>query len=243
MNVLITGGSNGLGRCIVEELARTIDEIFIYNLDIDSNLDLEPLSSVKNIYCDISELKNVLHVYEKISDAIDVIINCAGINLINPFEALEEHNFNHCMSTNAKAIFYTTRIFLEDLKANCGTVLNIISNASHMPMTHSLSYNASKAAAEIMTRQLARELTKKYGITVFGISPNKLKDTKMSEYIDNAVPSLRGWSFDEAKAYQLNALVTGEETDPRCLAEFIGFLLAKKERHKYLSGCIIPYGA
>ena len=46
-----------------------------------------------------------------------------------------------------------------------------------MPMTCSLAYNASKGAAHIMTLQLARELTKKHGITVFGIAPNKLKGT------------------------------------------------------------------
>jgi hypothetical protein len=34
----------------------------------------------------------------------------------------------------------------------------------------------------------------------------------------------------------------GEETDPAKLAEFIAFLLSSKERHKYLGGCILPYG-
>ena len=45
------------------------------------------------------------------------------------------------------------------------------------------------------------------------------------------------------KQYQLNGLLTGEETPPQRLAEFVAFLLQSKEHHKYLTGCILPYGA
>jgi NAD(P)-dependent dehydrogenase (short-subunit alcohol dehydrogenase family) len=112
-----------------------------------------------------------------------------------------------------------------------------------MPMTTSLAYNASKGAAHIMTLQLARELTKKHGITVFGISPNKLLGTEMSKDIEDQVVKHRGWTPEFAAQYQTNALLAGEETDPAQLAEFISFILSTKSRHKYLTGCILPYGA
>jgi len=136
-----------------------------------------------------------------------------------------------------------TQWALPELKKTHGTVLNIVSNASHMPMTTSLAYNASKGAAHIMTLQLARELTKKHGITVFGISPNKLRGTEMSKDIEDQVVKHRGWTPEYAQQYQLNALLAGEETDPAQLAEFVAFLLSTKPRHKYLTGCILPYGA
>ena len=41
----------------------------------------------------------------------------------------------------------------------------------------------------------------------------------------------------------VNALLAGEETDPLQLAEFVAFLLENKPRHKYLTGCVLPYGA
>jgi hypothetical protein len=53
---------------------------------------------------------------------------------------------------------------------------------------------------------------------------------------------LRGWTKEQARAYQLSALPAGEETDPAVLAEFIAFLLSTKARHKYLAGVDIPYG-
>ena len=147
------------------------------------------------------------------------------------------------MDVNAKGIYMMSRACLPSLIKNKGTILNIVSNAAHMPMTCSLAYNASKGAAHIMTLQMARELTKKHGITVFGIAPNKLSGTGMSESIDEQVVKTRGWANAYARQYQLNGLLTGEETPPQRLAEFIAYLLQSKEHHKYLTGCILPYGA
>jgi hypothetical protein len=64
----------------------------------------------------------------------------------------------------------------------------------------------------------------------------------MSEYIDAKVMELRGWTREQARAYQLASLPAGEETDTNTLAEFIAFLLSNKKRHKYLAGCDIQYG-
>ena len=174
---------------------------------------------------------------------VDVLINNAGVNIINWLENFEESDWDKVMDTNAKGIYMMTKACLPSLIENKGTVLNIVSNAAHMPMTCSLAYNASKGAAHIMTLQLARELTKKHGITVFGIAPNKLSGTGMSDDIDDQVVATRGWTKNYAQEYQLNGLLTGEETPPKRLAEFVAYLLQTKEHHKYLTGCIIPYGA
>jgi NAD(P)-dependent dehydrogenase (short-subunit alcohol dehydrogenase family) len=86
-------------------------------------------------------------------------------------------------------------------------------------------------------------LSKRYGITVFGISPAKIAGTGMSRYIEEKVPELRGWTPEEAREYQLKGLVTGCEIPAAIIAEFIVWLLADKSRHLWLSGCVVPYGA
>jgi len=174
---------------------------------------------------------------------MDVLINCAGINRIDWLENFSDADWDDVMDTNAKGIFKMSQWALPSLIESRGTIVNIVSNAAHIPMTGSLAYNASKAAAHIMTLQLARELTKKHGITVFGIAPNKLAGTGMSRYIEKRVPITRGWTAEQARDYQLAALLPGEETPPDAIAEFLAFLLANKERHRFLSGCILPYGA
>jgi NAD(P)-dependent dehydrogenase (short-subunit alcohol dehydrogenase family) len=180
-------------------------------------------------------------------ELVDALINCAGINHLQPFESFAPHSWEEVMDVNAKALWMTTQALLEKMANptdpfHAGTVLNIVSNAANVAMTHSLAYCASKAAALMVTKQLARELFKSHGLTIFSISPNKLHGTAMSRAIEEAVPKLRGWTPEEAEAYQRASLPTGMETDPGQVAEFIGYLLSKKERHIYLHGCNIPYG-
>lgn len=223
--ILITGAASGLGRAIADHLMFDGHETMLFDLKYGTDV-LNPAGT-----------------WPGECPPLDILINCAGVNRTGWLESFGEDEWDAVMGVNAKGIFKMTQWALPQLARSRGTVLNIVSNASHMPMTTSLAYNASKGAAHIMTLQLARELTKKYGITVFGISPNKLAGTGMSHDIEDQVVANRGWTREYAREYQLNALITGEETDPVELAKFIQYLLKTKEHHKFLSGCVLPYGA
>lgn len=217
--ILVTGSASGLGAALVVALEAAGHEVLQYDIANGQDVLLPSLSAPE----------------------IDVLINCAGVNRINWLSDVSGDEWDHVMDTNVKGIFRMTQACLPFLKRSKGTVVNIVSNAAHMPMRCSAAYNASKGAALILTKQLARELIVD-GITVFSVSPNKLRDTGMSRSIDEQVVATRGWSLEEAQKYQLAGLLTGEETDPTQCAEFIAFLLSTKERHKYLAGCDMPYG-
>ena len=221
-NILITGSGKGLGKAMKDELEKQGHNILGYDINDGNDVTKAKISGSINI---------------------DVLINNAGVNLIDWLENFTEDMWEKVMDVNAKVIYIMSRACLPSLIKNRGTILNIVSNAAHMPMTCSLAYNASKGAAHIMTLQMARELTKKHGITVFGIAPNKLSGTGMSDSIDEQVVKTRGWTKEYAQEYQLNGVLAGEETPPERLAEFVAFLLQSKEHHKYLTGCILPYGA
>lgn len=221
-HILVTGSSKGLGRELVEALRRSRHTVYPYDRAAGYDV-LAP---------------DVSHVSQ-----LDVLINNAGVNIIDWLERVREVDWDQVMGVNAKGVFMMTQACLPLLIKSQGTVINIISNAAHMPMTCSLVYNASKGAAYIMTLQLARELTRKYGITVFGIAPNKMAGTGMSEDIDRQVVRTRGWTREYAHDYQLQGLLTGEETPPQLIAMFIAYLLQDKQHHKFLTGTVIPYGA
>ena len=223
--ILITGSGKGLGKALKEKLRS--DGHFIYSYESAEGFDVR--------HPDVEWIDGL--------NEIDVLINCAGVNIINWLEKFYESERDNVMDTNAKGIYMMSRACLPKLIESKGTIVNIVSNASHMPMTCSLAYNASKGAAHIMTLQLARELTKKHGITVFGIAPNKMSGTGMSDSIDRQVVETRGWTKEYAQEYQLNGLLTGEETPPELLAEFMAHLLQDKQHHKFLTGCVLPYGA
>ena len=223
--ILITGSGDGLGKVLSEVLIGHGHEVFGYDLKDGFDVrkpDLEYISKLPSI---------------------DILINNAAVNRIDWLHNFEEEDWDDVLNTNAKGIYMMTRALLADLIITQGTVVNIASNAAHMPMTCSLAYNASKGAAHIMTKQLARELTRAHNITVFGVAPNKMAGTGMSNSIDEQVVRTRGWTKEKAQDYQKQSLLTGEETPPMLVAEFIAYLLQNKEKHKYLTGCVIPYGA
>jgi len=223
MRILVTGSGAGLGLAIVTALLAAGHQVLKY--DIKEGMDVtDPPADLE---------------YQV--EELDGLINCAGINCNEWFEDITLASLAKVMNVNAFSMVHMTQELLGPLKASKGFVLNIVSNASHIPMTSSLAYNASKAAAAMITRQMAHELTPKYGITVFSISPNKLAGTEMSKQIEDNVVATRGWTREYAAEYQKKALMHGLETPPQAIADYIVHLLATGS-WKYMSGTDIPFG-
>lgn len=242
---VVTGADSGLGRAIVTALQtfprmHPMEILPIYGPD--SSMHGFDLTSDQEIYDCAEIVEEWTHEVDPEENAYRVLINCAGVNYIDWFQNLQWSEWDRLMNLNAKAGIMLTQQLLSWFNGS-GAVLNIISNASHVPMTNSVFYNASKGAFHIATLAMARELRKSHGLCVFGISPNKLRGTRMSSYIEKTVPSMRGWTPEQAAAYQLGALPAQEETDPEQLAEFIAYLLSSPERHKFLTNTVLPYGA
>jgi len=253
-NVIITGSSrkNSLGYKICEALKNQCDDFRIIAIVHPSDYEKEILDGAVDLVvtADLLDLNSMNRAAEKVNEIIHygyiyALINCAGMNMNCWFEDLKTTDYEKIMDVNARAMVHLSQCFFDNLSntINGGTILNVVSNAAHVPMRCSLAYNASKAAAKMITQQMARELTRKYNMTIFSVSPNKLLGTDMSLQIDNEVPEVRGWTKDQSDDYQNSSLLTGEQTPPENVAEFIAFLLSTKDRHFYLSGCDIPYGA
>jgi NAD(P)-dependent dehydrogenase (short-subunit alcohol dehydrogenase family) len=227
---IVTGGSSGLGKAVITAMLENQSFTNIINWSLDTGVDIRSEAYVERA------VQNAVAQFGK----IDVLVQCAGINHIEFIPNLLTADWDNIVNTNARGLWLTVKHLAEHMIG--GSVCNIVSNASHMPMTSSAAYNASKGAAAILTKQMSRELIKTHDITCFAVSPNKLSGTGMSDYIDNKVCELRGWTKEEARNYQLASLPAGEETNTNTLAEFIAFLLSSKQRHKYLAGCDIQYG-
>jgi NAD(P)-dependent dehydrogenase (short-subunit alcohol dehydrogenase family) len=225
--ILVTGSSSGLGLAIVRALREAGHFVIEYDVNDDQPMGVDDVRQPARWLQGIEEL--------------DALINCAGINDNRWFEEVGADDFFRLMDVNAFSFVRMTQAVLPQLKSSRGYVINIVSNAAHIPMTSSLSYNASKAAALMITKQMAHELTPKYGITVFSVSPNKLAGTGMSKAIEANVCSVRGWTPEYAAEYQKKALMHGLETPPDAVAETICDLLTT-DNAKYLSGCDIPFG-
>lgn len=234
--LVIVGSAGGLGSKVASRLMASFDIYGINHQGKGGLFDFFPF---------VGDIGNELTMREFAENVIktkkiDGIIHCAGKNFIKSIPDLNGSDLLDLMHVNAFSIFYIVKPLLENLRG--GFVCNVVSNAASVPMTNSLAYNASKAAARMMTKQMARELIKSHQITSFSVSPNKLKGTGMSDYIDNEVCRTRGWSLEEARAYQAASLPAGVETDPEACAEFIAHLCSEKENWRYLNGCDLTYG-
>lgn len=228
-NIMITGSGSGLGQALAAALR--LQDHHIYEFDRHMGHDVrDPPRTWGGTVNSMSP-----------PDDLNVLINCAGVNITNWLENVTDQEWDEVMDVNAKGIFKMSQWASPVLQTHKGTIINIVSNAAHVPMTCSAAYNASKGAAHILTLQLARELGRK-GVTVFGVAPNKLRGTGMSKAIERQVVEQRGWTAEKAREYQLAALPAGAETPPERVADFIAFLLSSKERHRYLAGTVIPYG-
>lgn len=245
-HAVVTGAFQGLGRRIADAL-EAHGEYIVHRWDVRS------ISVGLHYYVDLENEASVRATARRVKDMTDngtlhALVNCAGVNNLSSIEELSADSFDRHMNVNARAILLTVQALLPMMKQKAsyepgGTVCNIISNASHQPMRMSLAYNASKAAAAMITRQMARELFDTHGLTVFGVSPNRLHGTPMSVDVDKQVAQVRGWTSEEVDVHKFESLPIHEETDPAAVAEFVAWLLTTKERHRYLHGSILDYGS
>lgn len=83
----------------------------------------------------------------------------------------------------------------------------LISDAADTPMRGSLAYCASKAALEMAVRCMARELHPTF--TVVGVSPGVVEDTGMTNALAEEIPAFRGWTPEQARAYEDKGSVLG----------------------------------
>lgn len=239
---VITGTASGLGLELGRALTRLGKTVVGVDLEVPP-VDGDPVTH-HSLLADLADPEDIQATCEFIlrDGPVDVLVNCAGLNYLEWIQNMTVEGYDRVMAVNARAPFLMVKYLLPGLIPAKGTVCNVVSNAAHKPMTASLAYNASKGALHIMTEEMARELTPRYGVTVLGVAPHKLEGTKMSHYIEERVVTVRGMTPEAAHAYQLTSLLPGRETPPAYVADFMAWLLAEKARHVQLAGCILPYG-
>ena len=112
-NVLITGGSRGIGRACVEKFAREGYTVsFIYNNSTAAAEELSALTGAIAIRADISDPKQAKMAVDQAFSAmggIDILINNAGISLIKLFTDTTDEDYYNIMNTNFGGTLFVTR--------------------------------------------------------------------------------------------------------------------------------------
>ena len=205
---LITGGSRGIGRSIVEKfVSNGCNVAFTYNRSaseaelIESNLFKKNLK-IKVYKSDASKFKEAeLLANSVVSEfgKIDILVNNAGITKDNLLMRMSEDDFNQVLSVNLNSVFNMTKaVQREFLKNRQGSIINISSVVGIKGNAGQSNYSASKAGIIGFTKSIALELGSRNirsnvvapGFIETEMTKNLSEDTLKSWY--SSIPLKRG---------------------------------------------------
>lgn len=172
--ILITGGSDGLGKAIAS-LLEANNNIIIISKTEEQSLEISKKIQKAECYtCDVTDYKQVEETINQIMNnemKIDVLINNAGVWLAGDLKDTSYEQINNCIDVNTKGPIYMTKAILPYMeKENQGLIINVCSQASFDSDEFSTVYNASKWAMRGFTRSIQKDLAKK-NIKVTGFYP------------------------------------------------------------------------
>ena len=178
---LVTGGSRGLGRALVETFAGEGGRVaFSYARDdagAEATVEAAPGAKAFRVsVLDVPGTDAMIEAIEQEWGAVDILVNNAGISQNLPLALMEEEDWDRVMDVNVKGTFLTSRAALRGMiRRKRGVVLNIGSLVAVRMMEAPVHYCASKAAIKGLSEALAKEVAR-YGIRVLCLAPGLLED-------------------------------------------------------------------
>ncbi len=231
---IVTGGAKGIGRAIVEKLAKNNHKVIIhYNT---SNIKAEELKKelinkgfVVDIFkADLTKREEVINLVEytnKTFGQVEILVNNAGIDQIKLFTEITDLDWNTMINTNLNSVFYLTQeITKKMIKNHNGCIINISSIWGIVGASCEAHYSVTKAGIDALTKSLAKELAPS-NIRVNSVAPgmidtdmNKCFSEKEIEEIKKEIPLGRIGTVEEVASCVMwlieNKYMTGQIISP-----------------------------
>lgn len=220
--ILVTGGSGGIGRAVVElltEAGRTV--AFTYRGGAERAREIEAASAgvAKAFQLEMSDREAPARLVTEVEQALPPIaglVNAAGIQRGQLLAMMSDNAWDEILDVNLTGSFRCCRAVLRGMVSRRrGSIVNVASLAALHGVAGLSAYAASKAGLLAMTRCMAREVGKR-GIRVNAVVPGFVATEMTSALDDVAVAKLRAGE----------CLPGG--TDARAVAEAVSFLLSER---------------
>jgi glucose 1-dehydrogenase len=222
-NVLVTGGSSGIGQAIAVRFAEYGANVAINYLTVpEEGRDTEEqvqacVAKVQRegvrdvlVQADVSKEDDVVRmVHEAVVElgGVDVLVNNAGIQISRPSDELPVNDFDKVLAINLRGAFMCAREAIRHFLAEDkpGSIVNVSSVHQLIPKPDYLGYSVSKGGMQNLTRTLALEYAGR-GIRVNGVGPGAtitpinqawVEDPEKRAQVEEHIPMRRAGSADE----------------------------------------------
>ena len=175
--LIITGGSDGLGKALAEKLAKD-HQVVILARNKQALQEIAAKSNCGYIVCDVRDAKQVSKAFTEIAEKhgrIDVLINNAGVIVNGELVDTSDEDIENVITTNTLGSIYAAKAALKRMKQQrSGLIINVVSQSGLNARANRSVYNASKFALTGFTKALQQE-TAAYGVRVTGFYPGTIK--------------------------------------------------------------------
>jgi NAD(P)-dependent dehydrogenase (short-subunit alcohol dehydrogenase family) len=185
---LVTGGSRGIGKAIALAFSKARAAVGIVGRDrLALQQTLEEMKR-SHIHAEafvidltkLDEIESMVRTAQSKLGSIDILVNVAGIAVLEPAESVSEDSWEKVIDTNLKGQFFcASRIGSEMIRRKKGVIINVSSEEGIVAVPGHVVYCISKAGIIHMTKVLAVEWGK-YGIRVNCIAPAAV-NTQMNQ--------------------------------------------------------------
>lgn len=204
MNVLITGGSRGIGAACVRAFCKRGDRVVFFYKTATAEIvkKLERETGAVGIRADVSDPEAVAGAMEEVGSLfggrVDVLVNNAGISQIKLFTDLTDAEWHNMIANDLDSVFYVTRAVAKlMIREQSGRIVNIGSMWGKCGASCEVHYSAAKAGVRGLTKALAKELGPSH-VTVNCVEPgvietdmNAVLDEKTKEMLCDETPLCR----------------------------------------------------
>jgi 3-oxoacyl-[acyl-carrier protein] reductase len=230
---LVTGGAQGIGKTIGEELTKAGAHVVLGDVNLEgAQVTAEAINnnggSASAIKIDVSNATEVQQVFDfmmKDKKPVDILVNNAGITRDGLMLRMKEIDWDLVLDINLKGSFLCSQQAAKQMmKQKSGVIVNISSIVGVMGNFGQANYSASKAGVIGLTKTLAREVASR-GIRVNAVAPGFI-DTEMTRNLDETI---RQKLIEQIPLSRLGL--------PEDVARCVSFLVSDKS--SYITGQVI----
>ena len=227
---VVTGGSSGIGKAIVEALSEQGASVFV--IDLNEN-PVHYKTDVTSIITDITQSEKLNKSLNTLPDSIDILVNNAGIGFVGNIEQTDEKDFDRLYDVNVKGVFNCVKGLLPKMKKNGGVIINMASIVSHVAVNNRFAYTMSKGAVLAMTKAIAKDYLP-YKIRCNSVSPARVHTPFVDDYLEKNYPGNEKEMFDNLSQTQ----PIGRMGKPKEVAHLVLYLCS--DEASFITGSDFP---